>query len=47
VHGKAFHVDGGGGRSMRLNFSYSSNEQLKEGIRRLGEVIEEKLKVPC
>ena len=43
VHGKAFHVDGGGERSMRLNFSYSTNEQIKEGIRRLGKVIETKL----
>jgi 2-aminoadipate transaminase len=43
VHGKAFHVDGGGERSMRLNFSYSSNEQIEEGIRRLGKVIEKKL----
>ena len=25
VHGKAFCVDGGGGRSMRLNFSYATN----------------------
>jgi len=45
VHGKAFHVDGGGERSMRLNFSYSSNEQIEEGIRRLGKVIEKKLEV--
>jgi 2-aminoadipate transaminase len=43
IHGKAFHVDGGGARSMRLNFSYSSNEKLEEGIKRLGKVIEEKL----
>lgn len=43
VHGKAFHVDGGGGRSMRLNFSYSTNEQIEEGIRRLGNVIKKKL----
>jgi 2-aminoadipate transaminase len=43
VHGKAFHVDGGGERSMRLNFSYSSNEQIEEGIKRLGKVIEKKL----
>ena len=47
VHGKAFHVDGGGGRSMRLNFSYSTNEQLEEGMERLGAVIKEKLKVIC
>ena len=43
VHGKAFFVDGGGARSMRLNFSYSTNEQLEEGIKRLGNVIKEKL----
>jgi 2-aminoadipate transaminase len=43
VHGKAFHVDGGGERSMRLNFSYSSNEQIEEGMKRLGNVIKEKL----
>lgn len=43
VHGKAFHVDGGGERSLRLNFSYSSNTQIDEGIKRLGSVIEHKL----
>jgi 2-aminoadipate transaminase len=43
VHGKAFHVDGGGERSMRLNFSYSSDDQIEEGIRRLGKVIEKKI----
>ena len=47
VHGKAFHVDGGGGRSMRLNFSYSSTEQIQEGMKRLGTVIETKLKALC
>ena len=43
VHGKAFHVDGGGARSMRLNFSYSTDEQLDEGMKRLGSVIKKKL----
>ena len=43
VHGKAFHVDGGGERSMRLNFSYSSNDQIEEGIKRLSAVIQERL----
>ncbi|MEF8848660.1 MAG: PLP-dependent aminotransferase family protein [Candidatus Thermoplasmatota archaeon] len=43
VHGKAFHVDQGGGRSMRLNFSYASNDQIEEGIKRLANVIEKKL----
>ena len=43
VHGKAFHVDGGGANSMRLNFSYSSDEQIKEGMKRLANVIKQKL----
>jgi 2-aminoadipate transaminase len=43
VHGKAFHVDDGGGQSMRLNFSYSTDEQIHEGIKRLGDVIKKKL----
>jgi 2-aminoadipate transaminase len=47
VHGKAFCVDGGGGSSMRLNFSYSTNEQLETGMKRLGTVIEHKMKVLC
>jgi len=44
VHGKAFCVDGSGGSSMRLNFSYSTNEQLEIGMERLGAVIEKKMK---
>jgi 2-aminoadipate transaminase len=47
VHGKAFCVDGGGSSSMRLNFSYSTNEQLDGGMKRLGTVIERKMKVLC
>lgn len=43
VHGKAFHVNGGGERSMRLNFSYSTDEQIREGMARLGDVIKKKL----
>jgi len=43
VHGKAFHVDGGGERSMRLNFSYSTNDQIEQGMKRLGKVVEENL----
>ncbi len=43
VHGKAFHVDDGGERSMRLNFSYPTDEQIEEGIKRLGNVAKEKL----
>jgi 2-aminoadipate transaminase len=43
VHGKAFHVDGGGAQSLRLNFSYSSNDKIEEGIKRLGSVVEARL----
>ena len=32
VHGKAFHVDGGGERNMRLNFSYSTNVEENKQI---------------
>jgi DNA-binding transcriptional MocR family regulator len=32
---------------MRLNFSYSTNEQLDVGMQRLGTVIERKMKVLC
>lgn len=43
VHGKAFCVDGSCGNSMRLNFSYSTDEQIDEGMKRLGRVIEKNL----
>ena len=44
VHGRAFYVDGSGGNTMRLNFSYPSNEQIEEGIKRLAKVIEKEMK---
>jgi len=44
VHGKAFYVDDGGARSFRLNFSYSSDDKIEEGIKRLGSVVDERLK---
>ncbi len=39
VPGRAAFVDGRGGSSMRLNFSGVSEDDIREGIRRLGEVI--------
>lgn len=39
VPGQSFHTDGSGANSMRLNFSYPSQELIREGIRRLGEMI--------
>ena len=39
VPGSAFYPNGGGERSMRLNFSYPAPEAIEEGIRRLCNVI--------
>ena len=44
VVGEAFYPEGGNYNSMRLNFSYSEDELIKEGIKRLAEVIREELK---
>ena len=51
VTGSAFHCDGGGKNSMRLNFSYPSVPDLEEGILRLAlslrELIERRGPVPA
>lgn len=39
VVGTGFYVDGGGMNSMRLNFSYPSQNEIVEGVKRLSEVI--------
>ncbi len=41
VIGSAFHFDGSGKNTMRLNFSYPSEEQIEEGIKRLGNLVRE------
>jgi 2-aminoadipate transaminase len=41
VPGGNFHVDGRGANSMRINFSYSTYEQIIEGIKRLATLIKE------
>jgi 2-aminoadipate transaminase len=43
VPGTGFYADGTGRNNMRLNFSYSSPERLREGIRRLSGVMEQEL----
>ena len=43
VPGRAAYVDGRGGSSMRLNFSASDEDELREGIRRIGRVISEQV----
>jgi 2-aminoadipate transaminase len=39
VPGTAFYADGRGRDAMRLSFSYPSEEAIREGIRRLGELL--------
>ena len=43
VVGSAFHCDGKGQNTMRLNFSYSSEQQMDEGIKRLAMMIKENM----
>jgi 2-aminoadipate transaminase len=43
VPGAAAYVDSGGSSSMRLNFSGSSEEEIVEGVRRIGEVVTEQI----
>jgi 2-aminoadipate transaminase len=39
VPGAAFHANGGGENTMRLSFSSVNQEQIEEGIRRLGKLL--------
>jgi len=41
VPGGSFHPDGGKNNTMRINFSYSSPDVIREGIARLGETLKE------
>ena len=41
VVGRPFYTDGRGTDSMRLNFSYSEDDIIDEGIERLSDVIRE------
>ena len=41
--GKVFFADGGGQNTMRLNFSYPSISQIREGIERLARIIKRAL----
>lgn len=46
VPGEPFHPNGGGHNTMRINFSNATPEKISEGIRRLGEVIQERIGTP-
>lgn len=39
VIGEAFHSDGSGKNTMRLNFSFATDEKIVEGVRRLADAI--------
>jgi 2-aminoadipate transaminase len=43
VPGRAAYVDGRGARAMRLNFSSTSEDELREGVRRIGRVVSEQV----
>jgi 2-aminoadipate transaminase len=43
VPGSGAYLDGRGRNSMRLNFSASDGDDIREGIRRIGEVIKEQV----
>jgi 2-aminoadipate transaminase len=43
VPGRAAFLDGRGGSSMRLNFSGVGEDAIREGVRRIGEVVREQL----
>ena len=45
VPGRAAFVDGRGGSSMRLNFSGVDEDLIREGIRRIGEVVREQVEL--
>lgn len=40
VPGTAFYADGLGSRNIRLSYCYPTPERIREGVRRLGEVLE-------
>ena len=44
VPGQAFHPRGGGANTMRINFSYSSPETIREGVGRLAATLKEAIK---
>ncbi len=45
VPGQAAYVDGSGRNSMRLNFSAGDEDEIREGIRRIGKVIAEQVEL--
>jgi DNA-binding transcriptional MocR family regulator len=45
VPGTAFYADGFGSRSMRLSYCYPTPERIREGVRRLAQVVEQEMEL--
>jgi 2-aminoadipate transaminase len=45
VPGEAAYLDGRGGSSLRLSFALCDHDEIREGIRRIGEVVTEQVKL--
>lgn len=45
VIGSAFHIDGSGKNTMRLNFSYPTLYEIEEGIKRLARVVKKRMSI--
>ena len=45
VPGRAAYLDGRGANSMRLNFSGVGEADIREGVRRIGEVVREQIEL--
>jgi 2-aminoadipate transaminase len=45
VPGRGAYLDGRGGSSMRLNFSGVSDDEIREGVRRIGKVVREQVEL--
>ncbi|MGI8594855.1 MAG: PLP-dependent aminotransferase family protein, partial [Solirubrobacteraceae bacterium] len=43
VPGRAAYLDGRGGSSLRLNFSGVGEDDIREGVRRIGKVVREQV----
>ena len=43
VPGRAAYLDGRGGSEMRLNFSGVNEDEIREGVRRIGKVVAEQV----
>ena len=44
VAGSTFFCNGSGHNTMRINFSYSNNDEIETGVKRLAGVIDQELK---